>query len=95
MWFMTQEWVFLGFFYGAILLWNIYNPLYNAEIMSQARPDEVGEVSGMLWWLQSLFMFIGPLIGGILLSQGINVFAVASVCCIISLIVLQSYQKTK
>jgi hypothetical protein len=93
--FVLQEWLFLGIFYVAILLWNIYNPLYNAEIISQAHPDEIGEVSGMLGGLQSLFMFVGPLIGGVLLSQGVNVFAVASICCIFSLIVLQSYQKTK
>lgn len=60
--FLTQERLFLSIFYIAVFLGNIYNPLYNIEIMSQAHPDEIGEVSGMLGGLQSLFMFIGPLI---------------------------------
>lgn len=30
--------------------------------MSQAKPDEIGELSGMLGGAQSLFMFVGPLL---------------------------------
>lgn len=93
--FLTQERLFLSIFYIAVFLGNIYNPLYNIEIMSQAHPDEIGEVSGMLGGLQSLFMFIGPLIWWILLEQGANVFAAASICCILSLTILHSYKKTK
>lgn len=85
---VSKEWIFLAVFYTTIAFGNIYTPIYNIEIMSQAHPDEIGEISGMLGGLQSLFMFVWPLIWWVLLSANINVFGVASICCIISIITL-------
>jgi hypothetical protein len=63
------------------------------EIMSHAKPNEIGEISWMLWWFQSFIMFIWPLVGGILLSQHINVFIGSGIICLISLIVMSLYRR--
>lgn len=47
--------------------------IYNQHIMSQATPDEVGELSGALGSISSIAMIIGPLIGGALLHYHINI----------------------
>jgi MFS transporter, DHA1 family, tetracycline resistance protein len=94
-WLLVNELAFLGFFYVTMLLWNIYNPLYNVEIMSHAKPDEIGEISWMLWWLQSFFMFLWPLIGGIMLSQHINIFSSSSALCLVSLIIMLLYRRKR
>ncbi len=49
---------FLLFFYGTIFLSGFYMPVYNIVIMSHAKPDIVGELSGMMGGLQSMLMFI-------------------------------------
>gem|GEM_PF-5377273 len=36
-------------------------------------------------------MFVGPLIGGIMLNYGYNIFIGAAVCIIISLVVILQY----
>jgi MFS family permease len=55
--------VFLILFYSIMMLGNMYMTIYNIEIMTAAPKDKIGEVSGMLGGMQSLFMFLGPLIG--------------------------------
>lgn len=60
-------------------------PVYNIEIMTAAPKDKIGEVSGMLGGMQSLFMCIGPLIAGVLLTNHINIFYGTVACVLISL----------
>ncbi len=87
--------IFLGIFYVTLVLWNIYMPVYNIEIMSKAKPNEIWEVAGMLGGAQSLFMFVGPLIGGILLQFGYNIFIGAVICFILSFAVMIRYVRKK
>jgi hypothetical protein len=42
---VTKEWLFLTIFYTTVTFGNIYNPIYNVEIMSHAKPNEIGEIS--------------------------------------------------
>jgi MFS family permease len=82
---------YLGLFFITIIIGNIYMPIYNVEIMSKALPNEVGEISGMLGGAQSIFMFFGPLIGGIMLSTQYNIFYGSAICFALSLIVMIRY----
>lgn len=90
-WLSQNFWLFVAFFYVTMILWNIYMPVYNVEIMSKAKPNEIWEISGMLGWLQSLFMFVWPLIWGILLNYHINIFIWAVICFVLSLAVMSRY----
>lgn len=83
--------VFLALYYLTVLMGNTYMVVYNIEIMSKAERTEIGEVSGMLGGAQSLFMFIGPLIGGLLLNAHINIFWGGVVCFALSAAVMTRY----
>jgi len=86
----SESW-FIVALYSTILFSGFYMPLYTTIIMTQADPKNTGEISGMLSWAQWLFMFVGPLIGGIMLNYGYNIFIGAAVCIIISLVVILQY----
>ena len=75
---------FILVFYIVIILSGIYMPIYNIQIMSQAKPNEIGELSGMLGGAQSLFMFFWPLFWGLLLMAHRNIFRSAVVFFIVS-----------
>ena len=59
---MTNEIAFLLLFYITILFGNAYFVIYNTKILSTAHENERGEMSGMMSGLQSIVMFLGPLI---------------------------------
>lgn len=95
-WLSTNEFSFILLFYLTILFGNAYFVIYNTKIMSKAHPDEIGEISGMMWWLQSAFMFIGPLIGGLLLNYHVNIFFGTVVCVILSgVVMLREFRSRK
>jgi hypothetical protein len=81
--------LFCSIFYVTVLGTGIYNPIYNVQIMSHAKPQEIGEISGMMWGLQSLMMFVWPLLAWILLHYQINIFIGATVCFVMSLVVMR------
>jgi hypothetical protein len=56
--------------------------------MSTAHDNERGEISGMLAGLQSAFMFVWPLIWGLLLQYHINIFRATVVFTILSWVVM-------
>ena len=85
---MNNEVAFLLLFYITILFGNAYFVIYNTKIMSTAQPNERGEISGMISGLQSAFMFVGPLIGGLLLQYHINIFFGTVVCVLLSGVVM-------
>lgn len=70
-----------------LLIWA-YGVVYNVYIMSHAQKNEVGELSGMMWSLQSLFMVIGPIIWGVLLELNFNIQRWAIVFFIIWILVM-------
>lgn len=88
LWFTTSFVWFLAIFYLTVFLSWFYMPVYNVEIMWKAKRDEIGEVSGMMWWIQSLMMFIWPLIGWLLLNYHLNIFFGAVIFIILSLVVM-------
>gem|GEM_PF-3272606 len=45
-------------YYVTIPLSGYYMPIYTTTIMSEADPQNTGEISGMLAGAQSLFMFV-------------------------------------
>jgi DHA1 family tetracycline resistance protein-like MFS transporter len=83
--------VFSIIFYLIVLGSGAYITVYNTTIMSQARPDEIGTMFGVLWSLQNLSMICGPLIGWLLMSGGYNVFVASVICFIMSLIMMLRY----
>lgn len=85
---MDNEFAFLLLFYITILFGNAYFVIYNTKIMSTAHDNERGEISGMLAWLQSIFMFVWPLVGGLLLQYHINIFRATVIFTILSGIVM-------
>jgi MFS family permease len=85
---MTTELHYIGIFYLMIFLSGAYGIVYNVQIMSQAEPDEIGEMSGMFGSLHSLTMVIGPLVAGMLLESTFNLHRGAVVCFIIGAIII-------
>lgn len=79
---------FVLLFFVISFLAGIYMPIYNTQIMSHAKPHEVGELSWLLWGAQSLFMFVWPLIGGLLLTYWGNIFRWATVFFVWSAILM-------
>jgi uncharacterized protein YqgC (DUF456 family) len=59
-------------------------PIYNSTIIGHVSPDHKGEISGVLWSLQSIGMFVGPLIGWALMELSIPVTLGSAVCIAIS-----------
>jgi MFS transporter, DHA1 family, tetracycline resistance protein len=90
-WLSQNFTLFVAFFYVTMILWNIYMPVYNIEIMSKAKLNEIWEISWMLGWRQSMVMFIWPLIWWILLNYHINIFIGAVICFVLSLAVMSRY----
>ncbi len=94
LWFIDSYTPFILFYYSIVVLWWIYMPVYNIQIMSQAKPDEIGELSGMLGGAQSLFMFFGPLLWWLLLTYWGNIFRWAAICFMMSWLVLFKWMTT-
>jgi MFS transporter, DHA1 family, tetracycline resistance protein len=94
LWFIDSYTPFILFYFSIVVLWWIYMPIYNIQIMSQAKLDEIGELSGMLGGAQSLFMFVGPLVWWLLLTYGGNIFWWAAVCFMLSWLVLFKWMTT-
>lgn len=84
LWMVSNYTWFILLFYTVTILSGIYMPLYNTQIMSQAKSNEIGELAGMLGGAQSLFMFVWPLIWWLLLTYGGNIFRWAVVCFVCS-----------
>lgn len=82
-WLLTTESSYVLWFYVTVLLGGMRWVLYNTEIMKDGLPHETGRLSGMMGSLQSLTMVIGPLIGGFVLSQDINIHRIASGCIVL------------
>ncbi len=59
-------------------------PIYSSTIIGAVSPDHKGEVSGVLWSIQSMGMFIGPLIGWTLMELSIPVTLGSALCIAIS-----------
>lgn len=95
LWTVTNYTLFIILFYVVTMLSGIYMPIYNIQIMSQAKPDEIGELSGMLGGAQSLFMFVGPLLWWVLLTYGGNIFWWAVVCFLASGVCMMKWMVKK
>lgn len=91
MWQVGGELIYIIIFYLTVLLSGYYGPIYQTIALSDTKPREVGELSGMLSGAQSLFMFVGPLIGGLFLDLDINLFTGAAVLVIISGVLMWRY----
>lgn len=87
-WLSSNQFSFLILFYLTILWGNIYFVIYNTKILSTAQANERGEISGMMAGLQSMFMFIGPLIGWVLMHYHINIFFATAFFVILSAVVM-------
>ena len=84
----TNEFSYLILFYLTIFFGNAYFVIYNTKILSTAHENDRGEISGMMAGLQSAFMFVGPLIGGLLLQYHINIFYATVIFTILSAVVM-------
>lgn len=63
---------------------GLINPIYQADIIGKVDRQFTGEINGLLGWIWSLTMFIGPLIGGVLLAFWITPFGVSAAIVFVS-----------
>lgn len=63
----------------------VVNPVYQSEIIEHSELHARGEAIGVLSSLQAIAMFVGPLIGGILIDKGVPVFACSALFVLVSL----------
>ncbi len=86
--FMHTETSYVIVLYITMLFTWAYGVVYNIYIMSHAKKNEVGELSWMMWSLQSLFMVIWPIIGGVLLETNFNIQRGAIVFFVIAILIM-------
>lgn len=66
--------LFLWVFYSLVFFQWVVNPIYQSEIVETAHVSDRWEIMWVLTSLQSMSMFIGPLISGILIDKNISIF---------------------
>ncbi|NUJ97161.1 MFS transporter [Candidatus Gracilibacteria bacterium] len=86
-------WLFLIVFFLLIFFQGIINPIYQGEIVENTHLHDRGEIMGVLSSLQSMSMFIGPLIGGFCIDKGISIFLLGSVIVFINILILSGLIK--
>ena len=64
---------------------------YNNEIVKKTDQTKVGEAVGVLGSLQSLVMFVGPLIGSFALAENIPVFIFTLIALVLAFVAIRRY----
>ncbi|MDD3145327.1 MAG: MFS transporter [Candidatus Gracilibacteria bacterium] len=84
---------FISVFYIMVLFSGVVNPIYAGEIVESTNEHDRGEIMGVLASLQSISMFIGPSISGILIDKNISIFIGGALIIFINLIFLNKLYK--
>ncbi len=85
---MQTEISYILTLYVMMLCSGAYGVVYNIYIMSHAQKNEIGEISGMMWSLQSLFMVIWPVIWWVMLETDLNIHRGSFMFVLIALIIM-------
>lgn len=85
MWLAGNLWLFLVAWFGVVPFSSLAMTVYNSEIVQHSHKTEVGEVSGLIWSIGSLTMFVWPLIGSYALLKHIDVFVISAIIGVLSL----------
>ncbi|AHB40914.1 hypothetical protein P148_SR1C00001G0099 [candidate division SR1 bacterium RAAC1_SR1_1] len=70
---------FISLFVLLVPLQSLIQPIYSSEIMEHADPNAKGQLMGVMSSVQSMSMFVGPLLGGFLLDHNISIFMVSAI----------------
>lgn len=84
-------WIFLAAWFAVVPFASLAMTVYNSEIIQHSHKTEVGEVSGLMWSIGSLTMFVWPLIGSYALLKEMNVFYVTVGIAVLSFISILYY----
>lgn len=84
--------IFIWLFLFMVPIQTLINPIYQSEIVEHAAKNAQWEIAWVISSLQSISMFIWPLIWGILLDQNISIFSASFIFIIFSIIVM-AYSK--
>ncbi len=69
---------FVSLFVLLVPLQSLIQPIYSSEIMEHADPHARGQLMGVMASIQSMSMFVGPLLWGFLLDHNISIFMVSA-----------------
>lgn len=86
-------WIFVVAWLLIVPFMSLMQTVYNSEIIQHTIKTEVGEMTWLLWSIQSLNMFVWPLIGTFALLHNTSVFYIGLVMIIISFFVILEYIK--
>lgn len=84
-------WIFLAAWFAVVPFASLAMTVYNSEIIQHSHKTEVWEVSGLMWSIGSLTMFVWPLIGSYALLKEMNVFYVTVGIAVLSFISILYY----
>lgn len=79
---------FLIVFFILIAFQWVINPIYQSEIVENTSEHERGEVMWVMWSLQSMSMFIWPLIWGICIDHDISMFWFGAIIVFINILIV-------
>lgn len=88
-----QWWLFLVGWFLMVPFASLMQTVYNSEIVQHTVRTEVGEMTGLLGGMQSMMMFVWPLIGTFALLKNVSVFYIGAVFVVISFFVILEYIK--
>ena len=85
----TQSEVFFCIIYYITMVGTgIYNPIYNTAIMQSTNPNDIGEVSGMMGGLHSVWMMLWAICAWLLFLTQTNIFYGSLCCFLLSLCII-------
>lgn len=91
--FINNLTLFLIVFYIMVPFQWLINPIYQSEIVETSHINDRWEIMWVLWSLQSITMFIWPLISWILIDKDISMFMFWAWIVFINLIIITSLVK--
>lgn len=89
--FAPQWWIFILGWFSIVPFWSLMQVGYNNEIVKKTDQTKVGEAVGVLGSVQSLVMFVGPLIGSFALAENIPVFIFTLIALVLAFVAIRRY----
>lgn len=86
-----QWWMFIIGWFSITPFGALMQVGYNNEIVRKVEHSKVGEVIGVMWSLQSLVMFVGPLFGSLALAQHMSVFVFTLIFLVGAFVAIRRY----
>lgn len=88
LWFTSNIYIFLLLFYSLVMIQWIFTPIYTSEIIQNVWKQNVWEVLWVMNSLRSIWMTIWPVFAGYLIDHDLNIFLVAWIIMIWSLVLV-------